>query len=95
MNNFTLTIIFVVIRLNYLTETKKSPNKLPELQTEKKLPKHFTSNLNITSRKPVIRSPRSNPVTETPYADQTIQRWREKIISQSTSKSILSNLYFN
>lgn len=78
-----------LIRYNNLTETKKSPNKLPELQTEKKLPKHFTSNLNITSRKPVIRSPRSNPVTETPYADQTIQRWREKIMNQSIGKSII------
>jgi len=70
-----------------ITETKVIPNQLlPEIQTENKIPKFYDSNVNITSREPVIRRPRSNPITETPYADQAIQRWKDKMMNQSQSK---------
>lgn len=71
--------------LNFFAETKKFTNKLPKLQTEKKIPRVYDSNVSITQREPVFRSPRTNPVTETPYADQAIQRWKEKMMNQSQS----------
>lgn len=80
----------------YFTEnkTKKFSNKLSEIQTEKKLPIVFDTSGNITSKEPVIRRPRSNPVTETPFADQAIRRWKEKMTNQSHSKLITIN-YIN
>lgn len=69
------------------TEPRKFSNKLPEVQTDKKTPRIFDTSLNnITPREPVIRRPRTNPVTETPYADQAIQRWKDKMMNQSQSK---------
>ncbi|XP_001952027.2 inner nuclear membrane protein Man1 isoform X1 [Acyrthosiphon pisum] len=74
------------------TETRKFSNKLPEIQTEKKKPRLYDSNVSLTPREPIFRSPRSNPVTETPYADQAIQRWKEKMMNQSqTDKNDVSN----
>lgn len=68
-------------------ETKKFPNKIPETQTDKKLSRIYDSNVkNILPREPVIRRPRSNPSTDTPYADQAIQRWKDKMMNQSQSK---------
>jgi len=73
------------------TETKKFSNKIPEIQTEKKKSRLYDSSVSITPREPVFRSPRSNPVTETPYADQAIQRWKEKMMNQSQNKIDVSN----
>lgn len=66
--------------------------KLPEIQTDKKLPRFLDSSVNnIAPREPVLRRPRTNPVTETPYADQAIKRWKEKMMNNSqSSKSILN-----
>lgn len=51
-----------------------------------KTPRLLDKSLNITSREPVIRRPRSDPVTETPNADKAIQRWKNKMMDQSQSE---------
>lgn len=56
------------------------------MQPEKKTPSLFNSSISISPREPVIRRPRSSPITETPYADKAIQRWKEKMMNQSQSK---------
>lgn len=65
-------------------ESKKFPNKVPEVHTEKKPPRMFDSSVNnVLPREPVLQRPRSSPITETPYADQAIKRWKEKMMDQS------------
>lgn len=81
-----LTLCNVLTLYNNFTETKKSVNKLPEIQTENKTPRLYDSSVNITPREPVIRRPRSTTMTETPYADLAIQRWKDKMTNQSQSK---------
>lgn len=83
---FLLFFTSVLNSQNFL-ESKKFPNKLPEVQTKKKTPRMFDSN-NILPREPIIQRPRSNPITETPYADQAIKRWKEKMMNQSQGKLI-------
>lgn len=49
-------------------------------------PNRSDTRLNISSREPVIRRSRSNPVIETPNADKIIQNWRNKIKDESSCK---------
>ncbi|XP_050543880.1 inner nuclear membrane protein Man1 [Daktulosphaira vitifoliae] len=72
-------------------DTKKIPSKTSNLQNNKKILGIFDTGVNISPREPVIRRPRSGPVTETPHADQAIQRWKEKMMNQSYNKTDISN----
>ncbi|XP_050421228.1 inner nuclear membrane protein Man1 [Adelges cooleyi] len=72
-------------------DVKKVVSRPNEIKTDKKISGIFDTGVNITPREPVIRRPRSGPVTETPHADQAIQRWKEKMMNQSYNRTDVSS----
>jgi len=71
----------------HLTKTRKSPSRQSEKQTEKLAPRFVDSNKTPTESS-VNRKLRSSPISKTSsHADQAIQRWKEKLMTESQNKN--------
>jgi len=72
-----------------LTETRKSPSRQYEKQTNKITPGYLDSKSNKTPTQSVNQKLRSSSISKTQsHADQAIQKWKEKLMNQSQSKLI-------
>lgn len=74
-----------------IVETKKTPNRQPDLRKEETVPSSYINSKPMkTLTESVTRKLRLSPsVTDTQtHADLAIQRWKEKIINQSKGKLV-------
>lgn len=79
-----------------LTETRKTPSKQFEKQTENIIPTFFNKKTNETPTESITRTFRSSSTSKNPSnADQAIKRWKEKLLIQSQSNCIFFHLYFS
>jgi len=76
------------VKYNF-TETRKSPSRQYEKQTNKITPGYLDSKSNNTPIQSVTKKLPSSSISKTQsHADQVIQKWKEKLRNQSQSELI-------